>query len=329
MRVLSLDTSCDDTSLAILEWQSPTKFSLLFNFVSSQAKIHAPFGGVWPYLAKLEHKKNLPIIFKKAQKSGLTKKIDLIAVTVGPGLEPCLWEGINFAQKLAKEFSLEIVPVNHLEAHIFANFFSKKFQREFQIKNVLPAISLIVSGGHTLLIFMENFGKYQVLGETRDDAAGECLDKIARFLGLGYPGGPIIERIAKKGKRKYQISLPRPMIKQKNYDFSFSGLKTAVVYLTRKFDQKILLSKDFIFEMAREAQDAVFDVLIEKTKRAIKFFKPKSLLLSGGVAANKTLQNRFEKMIKEFPKVNFFVPPKEFCTDNAAMVGLCGSFLLF
>jgi N6-L-threonylcarbamoyladenine synthase len=326
MRILAIDTSFDDTSLAILEWKDLTHFKLLFNLVSSQAKLHQAFGGVWPHLAKLEHKKNLPLIFSKIKEMGFAKNIDVISVTVGPGLEPCLWEGINFSKNLEKELSARLIPVNHLEAHIFSVFFDKNFRKDFKKDSFFPAISLIVSGGHTILVLVENLSAYKMLGETRDDAAGECLDKVARFLGFPYPGGPIIEKLAKKSKKKYNISLPRPMMGQKNYQFSFSGLKTAVIYLAKRFSDKERKSKDFAFDVAREVQNAVFDVLIDKTKRAVQEFKAKSVFVVGGVAANKKLREDFKKGFQELKDIKIFFPPKIFCTDNAAMVGLVGGF---
>ncbi|MFA4998615.1 MAG: tRNA (adenosine(37)-N6)-threonylcarbamoyltransferase complex transferase subunit TsaD, partial [Candidatus Paceibacterota bacterium] len=222
MIILGIDTSCDDTCIAILESKSGC-FKILSNIISSQVKLHQKYGGVYPALAKREHIKNLPLVFKKAQKEAGGPKIDYIAVTMGPGLEPCLWQGINFAQDLANNLKLPIIPVNHIEAHILVNFINNN------LKNVFPAVCLVISGGHTQLILMKGFGKYQILGETCDDAAGECFDKTARILGLGYPGGPLISSLAEKDN-SFSIKLPRPMISHKNYDFSFSGLKTAVLY---------------------------------------------------------------------------------------------------
>ena len=316
MIVLGIETSCDDTGIAILEIKKQ-KFKILANLVSSQVKLHAKYGGVWPYLAKREHKKNLPIVFKKALKKAKNPKIDLISVTIGPGLEPCLWEGINFAKKLAKKLKIPLVGINHLEAHLLINFLKLKE------KNIFPAIGLIVSGGHTQLILMEKFLKYKLLGETRDDAAGECLDKVARLLGLSYPGGPKIEKLASKCKtKKHKISLPRPMIDQKNYDFSFAGLKTAVLYDLRKRKEKEKKLLSFKREMAKEVQQAIIDVLLSKTSRAAKDFKAKSIFLGGGVIANKELKKQF---LKNWQKP-IFIPKKEYCTDNGLMVALAGYF---
>jgi N6-L-threonylcarbamoyladenine synthase len=323
MIILGIDTSCDETSVAILKIAN-FKLKILSNIISSQAKLHSKYGGVWPSLAKREHKKNLPIVFEKALKEAKIKisDIDIFGITVGPGLEPCLWEGINFLKSITKE---KIFPVNHIKAHIFSSFLDENFELLFKKNFIFPAISLVVSGGHTQLILVEKLNKFLLLGETRDDAAGECLDKVARRLGLGYPGGPAIEKLAKLQTKnsKFKIKLPRPMINQKNYDFSFSGLKTAVLYDFLKRDEKERESKEYKIEIAKEVQSAIFDVLVSKTFRAAREFKVKSIILGGGVAANSKLREEFEKAReKEKIKVKLFFPKKEFCTDNGAMVAL-------
>jgi N6-L-threonylcarbamoyladenine synthase len=303
-----------------------SKFEVRSNVISSQVKIHKKYGGVFPTLAKREHKKNLPIVFNKAMNEAKIKEnqIDLVSVTVGPGLEPCLWIGVNFAKDLARELNVSTVPINHIEAHILINFLlipNSKF--------LMPAICLIVSGGHTQLILMEKVGKYKLIGETRDDAAGECFDKVARLLGLGYPGGPTIEKFSQYAIRntKYQISLPRPMIKQKNYDFSFAGLKTAVLYDFLKRSEKVRNSKEYKILAAREVQQAVIDVLISKTIRAAKEFSAKSIILGGGVAANEELRNQLKLNLEHLTSnIKLLIPPKELCTDNGLMVAICGYF---
>jgi len=356
MIILAIETSCDDTCVAMLEirnWKPRRKASflrgrleILSNVVSSQVKLHAKYGGVWPYLAKREHQKNLPVVFKKTLKEArlLLGKIDLISVTVGPGLEPCLWVGINFAKELAKKLKVPIIPVNHIEAHIAANFIggNSKFQmgpsrglggrwagRSPNSKNFFPAVCLVVSGGHTQLILMTNIGKYKILGETRDDAAGECFDKVARILGLPYPGGPAIERQAATLNLKpltLNLRLPRPMIYQKNYDFSFSGLKTAVLY-EAKDEMFKMKDKRYIQEMCFEVQQAIIDVLIYKTLKATKEYKAKSIILGGGVTANDELRKQFKRVIKtQLPNTLYLMPNTSFCTDNAAMVAVAGYF---
>lgn len=323
MVILAIETSCDDTCVALIKaiGKKQIKFKILSNIVSSQAKIHKKWGGVYPFLAKREHQKNLPVVLKKALKGAklLEKDVDLIAVTSGPGLEPCLWMGVNFAKNLAKKLNLPIIPINHIEAHIYANFLNY----ESGARNLLPAICLVVSGGHTQLILMKNHGKYKILGETRDDAAGECFDKTARILGLGYPGGPAIAAEAAKLSiinNQLSINLPRPMIYQKNYDFSFSGLKTAVLYHYKSQPKKIRKSKKYIQQMSAEIQQAVIDVLIHKTLKAAKNHKVKSVILGGGVTANNELRRQFkEKIEKEIPYSKFYIPDSKLCTDNAAM----------
>ncbi|MFH1894516.1 MAG: tRNA (adenosine(37)-N6)-threonylcarbamoyltransferase complex transferase subunit TsaD, partial [Patescibacteria group bacterium] len=284
-------------------------------------------------------------------------KIDLVAVTNGPGLEPCLWVGVNFAKDLAKKLDVPLIPVNHIEAHILVNFLNTKYKiprtRTSSVRGrqntsyLFPAVALVVSGGHTQIILVKDFGQYQILGETRDDAAGECFDKVARILGLGYPGGPIISRVAalKAGRISLPIKLPRPMMSQKNYDFSFSGLKTAVLYDFRKRAENIAKSPAYIQKMCQEAQQAIIDVLISKTIKAAKDFRAKSLILGGGVASNDELRKQFKLKIKnskyfldashpsdnfsqssKLLKINFLVPPKNLSTDNAAMVAIAGYY---
>ena len=316
MIILAIETSCDDTCVAVIKasGKKNPRFEILSNIVSSQVEIHKKWGGIYPALAKREHQKNLPIILKKVLKK---TKIDLVAVTIGPGLEPCLWVGVNFAKSLSRKLNVPIIPVNHVEGHILVNF---QFSI-FNFQKLFPAVCLVVSGGHTQLILMKNFGSYQILGETRDDAAGECFDKVARILGLGYPGGPAIAAQARKLQTtnyKLQTKLPRPMLNQKNYDFSFSGLKTAVLYNYKKHSKE---------EMAKETQQAIIDVLLKKTIKAAKDYRAKTIILGGGVAANSELRKQFKLKIKNLKlKINFLVPSKQFCTDNAVMTGIAGYY---
>jgi len=270
MKILAIETSCDETAIALVEAKGELKkprFKILKNLVASQIKIHRPFGGIVPNLAKREHLKNLPILFQKIFniRTSDVLNIDLIAVTVGPGLEPCLWTGINFAKEIYKELriknkELRIIGANHLDGHLYSKLLNSKSYILY------PAISLIVSGGHTILLLMKDLVRYKKLGETRDDAVGESFDKVARLLGLPYPGGPEIEKLAKYG-RQTAIDFPRPMINQKNYDFSFSGLKTSVLYYLR--DQQ-LKTKNYKLKanVAASFQSAAFDVLINKTSKA-------------------------------------------------------------
>ena len=330
LTILAIETSCDDTGISIIKCKPKSEkqkavFEILSNIVSSQVKIHAQYGGVYPLLAKREHQKNLPTVFKKVLKQAGSPKIDLIAVTRGPGLEPCLWQGINFAKELSQKLKVELIPVNHIEAHILANWLEKK-QQKINNEQIFPAITLIVSGGHTQLILMKDLGKYKILGETRDDAAGECFDKTARVLDLGYPGGPAIETEASKSdKGLSSVSLPRPMIHHKNYDFSFSGLKTAVLYHHKNQPEKIKKSSKYIQAMAAEIQQAIIDVLIFKTIKAAKEYKAKSIILGGGVIANNELKKQFKAQASKL-KLNLLAPPRKFCTDNAAMIAITGYF---
>jgi N6-L-threonylcarbamoyladenine synthase len=387
MKILAIETSCDDTGIAILESNLNSQPKLLAGLVSSQTKIHAPWGGVVPMLAKREHQKNLVLLLGKAlKKSRLLKKhklqntnykqntdnkiqeiklvleresellknllpflkkyakpdIDYIAVTIGPGLEPALWAGVNFARALSFYWNIPLIPINHIEGHLTAAFaFQGKssgiFNFQFSIfnkNNFFPAIALVVSGGHTQLILIRKFGKYQIIGETRDDAAGEAFDKVAKMLNLPYPGGPAIAATAAKlkisaqdgsasGGKNYKLktnsSLPRPMIKSGDFDFSFSGLKTAVLYTLQKMTKAQI--KKLTPALAAEFQQAIVDVLTTKTLAAAKKFKAQTVMLSGGVAANDLLRKTLKlKTINH--KLNFLVPPKKFCTDNAVMIAL-------
>ena len=316
MNILAIETSCDDTAVAVLEGEAK-KLKILSNLVSSQVKLHAQYGGVYPFLAKREHQKNLPLVFTKAMKKAGNPKIDAIAITSGPGLEPCLWQGINFANDLAQKLKAPLFPVDHVEAHILANFIDRG---PTSIK--FPAVGLVVSGGHTQLILMKKFLDYKILGETRDDAAGECFDKVARILGLGYPGGPAIAKLARNDGGRTSINLPRPMIKQQNYDFSFSGLKTAVLYEFRKQTPQTQKSKQYLEALCAEVQQAIIDVLISKTRKAVDDYGAKTVVLGGGVTANDELRKQFKK---EF---NVLMPEKKFCTDNAVMTAITAYFHL-
>jgi N6-L-threonylcarbamoyladenine synthase len=379
--ILAIDTSCDDTAAAILAAELPitnyqlpnNKVKILSNVVSSQVRLHAKYGGVYPSLAKREHQKNLALVLTKAlREAGLLKskiksqnsklqiknqkledileredilrpkaiqfltkyqkpKIDAIAVTVGPGLEPCLWQGVNFARALAFYWNVPVIPVNHIEAHLLANFIDEK-----NSKNSFPMVGLVVSGGHTELILIKNSGarasaalQYEIIGETLDDAAGECFDKTARILGLGYPGGPAIAAEAAIAANyelritNYGITLPRPMINCKNFNFSFSGLKTAVLYSRQKQSAKIQKSPRYKQAMAYEIQQAIIDVLLKKTFKAARFHNVKTIILGGGVAANEELRQQFFKHSQQ-SEMDFWIPSKSLCTDNAAMVAMAG-----
>lgn len=363
MKILAIETSCDDSCVALLNIKRG-RLKILSDFVSSQTKIHAPYGGVVPNLAVRAHYKNLPILLESVLSKTDVKKIDLVAVTTGPGLEPSLWAGTNTARILAMAMGKPIIGVNHLEGHVAANFFSAviaRIRRQAETKQsrgktagsprsiypersrrarddeegIFPAICLIVSGGHTQLVLIKKIGDYKVIGQTRDDAAGEAFDKVAKLLGLGYPGGPVIALKAKKG-RSDAFKLPRPMIDSSDFDFSFSGLKTAVLYLLtpphpflskggRKGGVVKKLLPQTVNDLCASFQQAVIDVLIQKTIRAAKDYRAKTVMLSGGVAANKELRRQIEKIIKiQIPRTQFLVPDTQYCTDNAVMIGMAG-----
>ncbi|MBI2013371.1 MAG: tRNA (adenosine(37)-N6)-threonylcarbamoyltransferase complex transferase subunit TsaD [Candidatus Colwellbacteria bacterium] len=316
MRILAIETSCDESAIALVEATGTLirnpRFNVLANLISSQVKVHRPFGGVVPNLAKREHIKNLPLLLQQLETKNLKlETIDLIVVTVGPGLEPALWTGINFAEDLAKKLEKSILGVNHLEGHLYSFLLEQKAGLQF------PAMVLSVSGGHTMLIHLEKLGQAKKIGETRDDAAGEAFDKVARLLGLPYPGGPEIEKLAKKGDEN-AIDFPRPMIHQKNFDFSFSGIKTSVLYYIRDLKLKTLNLKQKA-DIAASFQKAVSETLVAKTIRAAEEFGVKSIALVGGVSANKYLTKKMEKAAKNIG-LAFTSPQLQFNTDNAAMI---------
>ncbi|MDP3947098.1 MAG: tRNA (adenosine(37)-N6)-threonylcarbamoyltransferase complex transferase subunit TsaD [bacterium] len=322
MRILAIETSCDETSLAVVEAEggkSRPRFHILANLVSSQIAVHRPFGGVVPNLAKREHEKNLPILLKKLLDSRfhILDSIDLIAVTVGPGLEPALWAGIEFAKWLSKKLGKPLVGANHLEGHLYSFLLQRKGKRQIaNRKSLFPAVALIVSGGHTLLLSLPSLTKRKRLGETRDDAAGEAFDKVARMLELPYPGGPEVEKLARKGN-KSAIPFPRPMLGHgpvTNYNFSFSGLKTAVLYRLRDH-------RDNKADVAASFQEAVVDVLVKKTIAAAMRTGARAVLLSGGVAANKALRARLRAAAQK-EGMAFFAPEGILNTDNAAMIAV-------
>lgn len=355
MNILAIETSCDETGVALLTITPPRntragakahaatpKAIVRENLVASQIKLHREFGGVVPNLAKREHIKNLPILFARLQRKLRAQNIpfafDMITVTVGPGLEPALWAGITFAQELAKKYRKPLVGANHLEGHLYSFLLpqqktanTKKQIAKSQIgsktqtpKIQFPAIGLIVSGGHTILLKMDSLVKWKRLGETRDDAAGEAFDKAARMLDLPYPGGPEIEKLAKLGN-PHAVDFPRPMLHEKNYEFSFSGLKTSVLYYLRDHPELLrgARAEKGRADIAASFQAAALDVLVAKTARAAREFDAKSVILCGGVASNNALRQRLAKAAKK-ADCAFFVPERRYNLDNAAMIGLAG-----
>ena len=330
MKILAIETSCDDTCVAILE-AKPNKTGVSFvihsQVVQSQP-IHTNYGGVFPAMAKREHMKNIGPVYEEAMRKAKKPKIDIIAVTVGPGLEPALWVGIVFAEELAKKLGVPVVPVNHMEGHILSILPSKGKSFIWKKKNALfPALSLLVSGGHTELVLAQDIGKYKLIGQTRDDAVGEAFDKVARMLGLPYPGGPAISKLAQEERTKNKISkltFPRPMIHSKDFDFSFSGLKTAVLYYIRDNGQ---LTEKMKSEIAREFEDASIEVIVSKTLRALEKYKAHTLIVGGGVSANTHLQKTLKTALKKISvKTKVHFPTKGLSTDNALMIAISGYF---
>jgi N6-L-threonylcarbamoyladenine synthase len=311
MKILAIETSCDETALALLQASggltNPT-FAPIKNIVASQTEIHKAFGGVVPNLAKREHIRTLPLLYKEIEK----ELPDMVAVTVGPGLEPALWAGITFAETVHAELvkkkrSVKLVGANHLEGHLWSFLLDKKIS----LAKTFPAVALIVSGGHTILLSMTSLTSWKLLGETKDDAVGEAFDKVARMLKFPYPGGPEIQKAAAGGNPS--IPFPRPMLGTRDYYFSFSGLKTSVLYYLR--DHPRAKKAD----VAASFQTAALDVLVKKTLRAAEETKAKTVILSGGVAANKALRERL-KTETDARGMRFLAPPMDFNTDNAMMI---------
>ncbi len=322
MIILGIETSCDETAASIIKGDKEN-VEILSNVVSSQIEIHKKYGGVVPEVAAREHVFNmLPVIDKALFLAGIkkeeaAKKIEAIAVTIGPGLITSLIIGVETAKTLAYVWEVPAIGVNHIEGHVYANFIGER-------KIKFPAVVLTVSGGHTMLVFMEKHGSFATIGETRDDAAGEAFDKAAKLLSLGYPGGPAIAAWASKHKEEKdteKINLPRPMINSSDFAFSFSGLKTALRYQLEK-------DKDWkkrIPEYSHEFQQAIIDTLASKTMKAAKKFGAKTVMLSGGVSANKELRLRLEKDVLN-EGLDFMMPDLKYTTDNAAMVACAGYF---
>jgi len=350
MEILSIETSCDETAVALVK-EKNSQFFIKDEYISSQIKTHAPFGGVVPNLAARDHLKNLPLLLEKiiTKNKINSKNVDLIAVTQGPGLIPALLIGTNAAKALAYAWKKPLVGVHHVVGHIYANFIHAN--TEYQTPNtkreeniVFPILALIVSGGHTELILMKKHMDFKIVGQTLDDAAGEAFDKAAKILDLGYPGGPIVSAMANKFQKLSKVRpfpfptirreipqrrtfrLPRPMLNSPNFNFSFSGLKTAVLYTVRNHPQ-ILKNKKLTQEICAEFQQAVIDVLIHKTISAAKKFKPKTILLGGGVSANKELRKQLGKAIENtLPHIQYQLPDVKYSLDNAAMIAIAGYF---
>ena len=324
MLILGIESSCDETAAAIVEINVKTgKSKTLSNIISSQIEIHKKYGGVIPEIAAREHVFNvLPVIHEALLYAGLTpKKIDVIAVTKGPGLITSLITGIETARTLAYVWNKPLIGVNHIAGHIYSDFL------ELEQKIIFPLVVLTVSGGHTNLVLMKDHNSFKIIGETRDDAAGEAYDKGAKMLELGYPGGPIVSKYAKifaDSGQKTNIILPRPMI-GKGLDFSFSGLKTSLLYKIQK-DKNW---KNRVAEYCFAYQAAIIDILSRKTIAGAKKYGAKTIMLSGGVSANTELRAYLAaKVAKELPNNPLIVPKLSYTTDNAAMIALAGYYAL-
>lgn len=367
MRILAIETSCDETAVAILEAtgdESSARFKILGNALLSQIDIHREYGGVFPAIAKREHARNLvPLLEAALAEAELLAEdtqsfshelettistllerepnldaaffaslsemerpdIDAIAVTAGPGLEPALWVGLNFAKALSIVWDIPLVPVNHMEGHTLSALVQKDGEELVLSDLKLPILALLISGGHTELLAMKEWLSYELIGQTRDDAVGEAFDKVARMMDLPYPGGPEIDTLAGHERSDDNpFTLPRPMLDTATCDFSFSGLKTAVLYLIKERGELSPIEKE---QLAREFVDAVCEVLWKKTTRAIEETGARTLVIGGGVAANSQVRAMFsERIPKEYPDVEVRIPSRELTTDNAVMIGLAAFY---
>ncbi len=378
MKILGIETSCDETGICIIETENNSvnsKIKILGNQLYSQIAIHAQYGGVYPMMAKREHALNLvPQLERCLEESGMKKDsgfkiqdsrkekikeilarendlsedlikliekiekpdIDAIAVTNGPGLEPALWVGVCFAKAVSEAWDIPIIPVNHMEGHIVvAALLPEQEPKTYKLKAInYPAIALLISGGHTQLVLVDEKNKnlkYEIVGNTKDDAIGEAFDKVARILGLPYPGGPQISKLAEKDRiehphdsasspRKSAFPLPRPMIHSHDLNFSFSGIKTAVLYTSQKIGN---ITDSIKQEIAREFEDAVVEVIIKKTQQAVEQYGAETIIIGGGVSANKKIRNDFAKLAENI-HVELMIPEFSVSTDNAFMIAIAG-----
>lgn len=373
MKILSIETSCDETAVAILECTgdiTEASFKILGNALYSQAEKQAEFGGVYPSLAKREHQANLvPLatqaleeasmlsiredddseipedVFKNVRdeefkqsiltflKENAKPEVDMIAVTRGPGLEPALWTGINFAEAFSRAWGIPLVGIDHMEGHVVSALLkpvgreqgaeSSQKTATYNLQPIkLPLMALLISGGHTELILMKEWFEYRAVGRTRDDAVGEAFDKVARLLSLPYPGGPKIAELAAESREKggeNPFSFPSPMTSGPTCDFSFSGLKTAVLYTMKKIDGLSDTEREHI---AEAFENAAKDALVIQTRKALRQDTAETLAIAGGVSANKTIRGAFRELVKkEFPQVTLMVPHKSLTGDNAIMIG--------
>ncbi len=328
--IFAIETSCDETAMALISAKGGLinpHFRLIKSEVLSQIISHKEFGGVVPNIAKREHIIALPQMIKMFENLPEFQKAEVIAVTAGPGLAPALWTGVAFAKQLGDETGKKVYAANHISGHLYSFLLSSPKN----IDSLFPMVALVASGGHTILFLVENISTFKKLGETRDDAAGECFDKGARLLGLPYPGGPELERLASQGNM-HAINFPRPMISQKNYDFSFAGLKTALLYKLKgdnKANWKNIsvsgesgsASSTHSADIAASFQKAIIDCLRLKSFRAAKAFNCRSITISGGVSANTLLREEFAREAKKH-QMRFIAPEARFSADNAVMIAV-------
>jgi N6-L-threonylcarbamoyladenine synthase len=310
---IGIESSCDETSAAVIV----NGREILSNVISSQIDIHKKFGGVVPEVASRKHVEAISNVIKEAVDEAKIelKDVDVVASTYGPGLVGALLVGLSTAKGLALSLGKPFVGVNHIEGHICANYLAHSDLEP-------PFTCLVLSGGHTHLVYVKGYGEYEILGKTRDDAAGEAYDKVARAIGLGYPGGPLIDNLAKEGN-KYAIDFPRVYLEGDNLDFSFSGLKSAVLnYLNKMKMQHVEIVKE---DVAASFQQAVIEVLVDKAVKAAKIQKTDTLCLAGGVASNSALRSELEQRCK-MEGIRFLYPPHVLCTDNAAMIACAGYY---
>ncbi len=373
MTILGIETSCDETALALIETRMTDGFlecRIIQSLIHSQAELHSAYGGVYPSLAKREHSRNLipllgkilcdydnigiiadntlrdkidafrrefapqnPELFQSVSRADFLKnipRIDAIAVTEGPGLEPALWVGITFARMLGDFWQIPIIPINHMEGHIVGSLLESDapYGTWQKIKYLpLPSIAFLLSGGHTELVRIDSIGKYEIIGQTRDDAVGEAFDKVARLLGLPYPGGPHISMLANKAKEAnihLPLKLPRPMINSGDLSFSFSGLKTAVLYAVKKARESGQFNEEYKMSLALEFEQAIAEVLDSKLRTAIKKIGSRAIIIGGGVSANHLLRQTFEKTANGFG-IPIFMPSRHVSGDNALMIALAGA----
>lgn len=310
MKILAIESSCDETSVAVIEDGSID----LGTVILSQIDIHKDYGGVVPEIASRHHVESVTIVIEEAlQKSNLTMDdIDAIAVTYGPGLIGSLLVGVIAAKTLAYIYNKPLIPVHHIAGHIYANNLVKPME--------FPLMALVVSGGHTELVYMKDNYSFEIIGSTLDDAVGESYDKVARVLGLSYPGGPVVDKLAHEGSDTYDLPLP---LNDESYNFSFSGLKSAVINLSHNEKQRGNVIN--VANLACSFQNRVVTILVKKTLKALNDYNVKNLIVAGGVAANKGLREALDKMAKE-NDINLTIPPLVYCTDNAAMIGAAGYF---